>query len=81
MRRRLGVLATLALGAALLVPSTAAAINVEIGDSGRSLFAFAQPGETNTVTVSRSGNSGWRPRRTSARKRASSSPKSNGFTR
>ncbi len=56
MRRRLGVLATLALGAALLVPSTAAAINVEIGDSGRSLFAFAQPGETNNVTVSRSGN-------------------------
>lgn len=57
MKRRLGAFASLALGATMLVPSTAAAINVEIGDSGRSLFAFAQPGETNNLTVSRSGDS------------------------
>jgi Ca2+-binding RTX toxin-like protein len=54
--RRVGRLATLTALLALGVPGAASAANVEIGDSGRSLFVFASPGEANDVTVSRSGN-------------------------
>jgi Ca2+-binding RTX toxin-like protein len=44
------------LAALLAMPASAAANNVEVGDTGRSLFVFGQPGEVNNVTVTRSGN-------------------------